>query len=144
MHIREHKFLPAATSRWRGARPFSSLCKKWLIIILVEFGLVAFTITCVIYMSDNSSNVGDMCMIGVSSVPSHEWCINDDSEMALSLTRQRQTLALYMYKGRPHLKKSIDRGGGRALPEFFDPFFHHVVPYILTSISCYVILFGHF
>ena len=23
-------------------------------------------------------------------------------------------------------------------------FFHHVVPYILTSISCYVILFGHF
>ena len=33
---------------------------------------------------------------------------------------------------------------GRALPEFFDPFFHHVVPYILTSISCYVILFGHF
>ena len=36
------------------------------------------------------------------------------------------------------------KGGGRALPEFFYPFFHHVVPYILTSISCYVILFGHF
>ena len=27
---------------------------------------------------------------------------------------------------------------------FFHYFFHHVVPYILTSISCYVILFGHF
>ena len=47
------------------------------------------------------------------------------------------------------------KGGGSALPEIFDPFFHHVVPYILTSISCYnikmtkkyhinVILFGHF
>ena len=53
-------------------------------------------------------------------------------------------------KGRRHMKK-IDffralpkKGGGRALPKIFDPFFHHVVPYILTSISCYVILFGHF
>ena len=98
MHIREH--LSSCLLRHLAGEAHdrsSSLCKKWLIIILVEFGLVAFTITCVIYMSDNSSNVGDMCMIGVSSVPSHEWCINDDSEMALSLTRQRQTLALYMY-----------------------------------------------
>ena len=35
-------------------------------------------------------------------------------------------------------------GGGGALPKFFDPFFHNVFPYILTSISCYLILFGHF
>ena len=34
--------------------------------------------------------------------------------------------------------------GGRPLPEFFDPFFQHVVPYILTPISCYVILFWWF
>ena len=32
----------------------------------------------------------------------------------------------------------ISSGLGRALPEFFGPFFHHVcVPYILTSIPCY-------
>ena len=37
-----------------------------------------------------------------------------------------------------------EKDGGRSLAEFFDLFFHHVVPYILTSISCYVILFGHF
>ena len=42
-------------------------------------------------------------------------------------------------------KKSISFGHcpkrGRALPEFVDPFFHHVVvPYILTSVSCYVIV----
>ena len=37
----------------------------------------------------------------------------------------------------------IAQKGGGALPEFVYPFFHHV-PYILTSISCYVILFGHF
>ena len=50
------------------------------------------------------------------------------------------------------LKKNVffralpEKGGGRGrpLPEFFDPFFHHVFPYILTSISCYLILFGHF
>lgn len=73
MHIREH--LSSCLLRHLAGEAHdrsSSLCKKWLIIILVEFGLVAFTITCVIYMSDNSSNVGDMCMIGVSSVPSHE------------------------------------------------------------------------
>ena len=35
-------------------------------------------------------------------------------------------------------------GGGLPMPEFFGPFFHHVFPYILTSISCYLILFGHF
>ena len=23
-----------------------------------------------------------------------------------------------------------EKGGGRSLPEFFNPFFHHVVPYI--------------
>ena len=49
---------------------------------------------------------------------------------------------------REHLKEkksiSFGHGGGSALPEFVYPFFHHVVPYILTSISCYVILFGHF
>ena len=38
----------------------------------------------------------------------------------------------------------IKKGGGRALPKFVYPFFHHVVPYILKSISCYVILVGHF
>ena len=37
------------------------------------------------------------------------------------------------------------RGGGETPARIFWPFFHHVtVPYILTSISCYVILFGHF
>ena len=36
------------------------------------------------------------------------------------------------------------KGGGRPLPEFVDPFFHHVFPYILTSISCYLILYGHY
>ena len=36
------------------------------------------------------------------------------------------------------------RGGGDPCPNFLTLFFHHVVPYILTSISCYVILFGHF
>ena len=35
-------------------------------------------------------------------------------------------------------------GWGLPMPEFFGPFFHHVFPYILTSISCYLILFGHF
>ena len=46
------------------------------------------------------------------------------------------------------LKKNVffrvlpEKGGGRPLPEFFYPFSHHVVPYILTSISCYLILFG--
>ena len=34
-------------------------------------------------------------------------------------------------------------GGRRPLPEFFDPFFHHVFPYILTSISCYLIHQNH-
>ena len=51
------------------------------------------------------------------------------------------------HKGTPPIRK-IDffralpeKGGGRALPEFVDPFFHHVVvPYILTSVSCYVIV----
>ena len=51
--------------------------------------------------------------------------------------------------GKTSHKKSISfvncpKRGGEGLPEFFDPFFHHVVPYILTSVSCYVILFGHF
>ena len=50
-------------------------------------------------------------------------------------------------KGRRHIKRidffrALPEKGG-ALPEFLDPFFHHVVPYKLTSISCYVILFGH-
>ena len=35
-------------------------------------------------------------------------------------------------------------GGGDPCPNFLTLFFHYVVPYILTSISCYVILFGHF
>ena len=35
-------------------------------------------------------------------------------------------------------------GGGLPMLEFFGPFFHHVFPYILTSISCYLILLGHF
>ena len=44
--------------------------------------------------------------------------------------------------------KQMLGGGERPLSEFF-PFFPPVVPYILTSISCYVILcyvilFGHF
>ena len=53
-------------------------------------------------------------------------------------------------KGTPPRKK-IDffralpeKGGGEGLARIFLPFFHHVVPFILTSISCYVILFGHF
>ena len=33
-----------------------------------------------------------------------------------------------------------EKDGGRSLPEFFTFFSHYVVPYILTSISCYVIL----
>ena len=37
-----------------------------------------------------------------------------------------------------------EKGGGDPCPNFLTLFFHHVVPYILTSISCYVILFGHF
>ena len=53
---------------------------------------------------------------------------------------------------REHLteEKSISFGhcpkrmGGTYLPEFFTLFSRYVVPYILTSISCYVILFGHF
>ena len=37
------------------------------------------------------------------------------------------------------------KSGGEETPaRICWPFFHHVVPYILTSISCYVILFGHF
>ena len=40
--------------------------------------------------------------------------------------------------------RALPENGGGALPEFVDPFFHHIFPYILTSISCYVILFGHF
>ena len=48
------------------------------------------------------------------------------------------------HKGTPPLNKN-SFGGGGALPEFVGPFFHHItVPFILTSISCYVILFGHF
>ena len=54
-------------------------------------------------------------------------------------------------KGRHQLKKNVFfwalpecMGGGLPMPEFFGPFFHHVFPYILTSISCYLILFGHF
>ena len=44
------------------------------------------------------------------------------------------------------LKKSVffralPERGWRPLPEFFYPFFHHVFPYILTSISCYLIFF---
>ena len=36
-----------------------------------------------------------------------------------------------------------EKGGGDPCPNFL-PFFHHVtVPYILTSISCYVIHFQH-
>ena len=35
-------------------------------------------------------------------------------------------------------------GGGSTHARIFGPFFHHVFPYILTSISCYLILFGHF
>ena len=31
-------------------------------------------------------------------------------------------------------------GGGLPMPEFFGPFFHHVFPYILTSISCYFLV----
>ena len=48
------------------------------------------------------------------------------------------------HKKNRFLSGIAQKGGGRALPEFFDPFFHHAVPYILTSISYYVILFGHF
>ena len=44
-------------------------------------------------------------------------------------------------KGSPPGKKNVFFW---ALPKFFDPFFHNVFPYILTSISCYLILFGHF
>ena len=59
----------------------------------------------------------------------------------------------YSYKGtREHLteEKSISFGhcpkrmGGGPSPIFLLFFSHYVVPYILTSISCYVILFGHF
>ena len=67
-----------------------------------------------------------------------------------TLDRQMGQSPICLSKGTPPIRK-IDffralpeKGGGRALPEFFDPFFHHVVPYILTSISCYVILFGNF
>ena len=53
---------------------------------------------------------------------------------------------------REHLteEKSISFGhcpkrmGGGSCPNFLLFFSHYVVPYILTSISCYVILFGHF
>ena len=54
-------------------------------------------------------------------------------------------------KGSPPVKKNVffralpEKGwGGDPCPNFLTLFFHHVVPYILTSISCYVILFGHF
>ena len=53
-------------------------------------------------------------------------------------------------KGSPPEKKMFSfghcpkRGGGDPCPNWLTLFFHHVVPYILTSISCYVILFGHF
>ena len=52
-------------------------------------------------------------------------------------------------KGSPPEKKCFlsgiaRKGGGGPLPKFFYLFFHHVFPYILTSISCYLILFGHF
>ena len=60
-------------------------------------------------------------------------------------------LYMFIYIREALLKKKMfsfghcpKRGGGRALPKFFDPFFHNVFPYILTSISCYLILFGHF
>ena len=55
-----------------------------------------------------------------------------------------------MSKGSPPEKKNVffwalpEKGGGDPCPNFLTLFFHHVVPYILTSISCYVILFGHF
>ena len=56
------------------------------------------------------------------------------------------------HKGSPHEKRNVffwampEKGGrGGALPEFVGPFFRHVIaPFILTSISYYVILFGHF
>ena len=62
------------------------------------------------------------------------------------------TTAISLLLGKPSWEKKCflsgiaRKGGGvgRTLPKFVDPFFHHVVPYILTSISCYVILFGHF
>ena len=46
-----------------------------------------------------------------------------------------------LYKGTPPITKidffqALPEKGGGALPEFVDPFFHHAVPYILTSISC--------
>ena len=53
--------------------------------------------------------------------------------------------------GKPSCKKMfsfghcLKWGGERETPaRICWPFFHHVVPYILTSISFYVILFGHF
>ena len=36
------------------------------------------------------------------------------------------------------------KGGGNPCPNLLTLFHHVTVPYILTSISCYVILFGHF
>ena len=53
-------------------------------------------------------------------------------------------------KGRSPVRKNVffralpEKGGGGGLARICSPFLHHVVPYILTSISCYVILFGHF
>ena len=71
-------------------------------------------------------------------------------QLPKDLFSDASSVEIVRLKGTPPIKK-IDffralpeKGGGRALPEFFYPFFHHVVPYILTSISCYVILFGHF
>ena len=72
---------------------------------------------------------------------------------SVSLRHKNQKLALLVnfdavsiesgFKGTPHKKKidffwALHERGGRTFPDFFYPFSHHVVPYILTSILCYV------
>ena len=75
-----------------------------------------------------------------------EW----DIRRFVKATKTTTLSSVFIYKGSPPEKKMfsfgncIERGGGDPCPNFLTLFFHHVVPYILTSISCYVILFGHF
>ena len=82
-----------------------------------------------------------------------QWLPRSDSYVDIIYIKTKNTISI---KIRDSLREALTkkkmfsfghcpkRGGGDPCPNFLTLFFHHVVPYILTSISCYVILFGHF
>ena len=73
-------------------------------------------------------------------------CFNERMHRFIFACEQfRNTLSFYPLREALLEKKMFSFGHcPKRGPNFFTLFFHHVVPYILTSISCYVTLFGHF